>query len=186
MTQHIDLGRVARIAALFALAACSQPEKKPEPAKDVVVTEASFRCIREMTAVRGIFVDNLLGNVAATVAVAQSPSGKSYPPGTLIQVIPTVAMVKHQPGTSPETNDWEFIDLDVTADGARIYGRGFADMKMRNGPTCISCHQPAKASWDLICEQNHGCLPIPLTQAMIRDRQNTDPRCPKIAEARRP
>jgi len=186
MTQRINLWRVMRFAALFALAACSQPEKKPEPAKDVVVTEASFRCIREMTPVRGLFVDNLLGNLAATVAVAQSPTGKAYPPGTLIQVIPTVAMVKHQRGRSPETNDWEFIDLDVTADGTKIFGRGFADMKMRTGVTCISCHQPAKADWDLICEQNHGCLPIPLTQAMIRDRQNTDPRCPQIAAAGRP
>ena len=179
MIKRIVLRPVARLAALLVLAACSQPDTKP--AKEVVITEASFRCIREMTPVRGLFVDNLLGNVAATVAVAQSPAGKTYPPGSLIQVIPTVAMVNHQAGRSPETNDWEFVELGVTAEGTRIIGRGFAELNMSSGPrqNCFGCHQPAKANWDLVCEQDHGCLPIPMTQAMIRDRQNTDPRCAK-------
>ncbi len=51
-------------------------------APSVVVTEESFRCIRDMTPVRGLYVDNLLGDLDATLAVAQSPSGGTYPPGS--------------------------------------------------------------------------------------------------------
>jgi len=32
----------------------------------------------------------------------------------------------------------------------------------------------------MICEQGHGCAPIPVTPAMARAIQNTDPRCPKM------
>lgn len=108
MTSRTDLRLVAILAALCALASCSNPETRPEPKADVIVGEASFRCLRNMTPVRGFFVDNLLGDVAATVAVAQANNGGTYPPGSLVQVIPTTAMVKHQPGHNPETNDWEF------------------------------------------------------------------------------
>jgi hypothetical protein len=202
MPQRIDARLVAGLMALFAFAGCS--DRAPtsadggvtagapasgtataapaEPARNVVITEDSFRCIRDMTPVRGFFVDNLLGDLEATVAVAESPAGKTYPPGTLIQVIPTTALVKHQPGHSPETNDWEFIDLAVNADGATILGRGFADLNMSSGAraNCFNCHEPAKEAWDLICEQGHGCTPIPLTPVMLRGIQNTDPRCPAI------
>jgi hypothetical protein len=134
-----------------------------------------------MTPVRGFFVDNLLGDLDATVAVAQSPTGGTYPPGSLVQVIPTTAMVKHQPGHNPETNDWEFIELAVSADGATILGRGFAELNMRSGANCFACHEPAKAAWDMICEGGaHGCTPIPLTPVMLRAIQNTDARCPTI------
>jgi hypothetical protein len=29
-------------------------------------------------------------------------------------------MVKHQPGHNPTTNDWEFIELEVNAQGAEF------------------------------------------------------------------
>lgn len=59
---------------------------------------------------RGLYVDNLLGDLDATLAAAQSQTGAAYPPGSLVQVIPTTAMVKHQRGHKPETNDWEFFE----------------------------------------------------------------------------
>jgi hypothetical protein len=193
MTQRIDLQLFACLAALFAFAGCSKPVPIKDSAvtttatnavaksvPDVVVTEESFRCIRDMKPVRGLFVANLIGDLEATVAVAESPAGKTFPPGTLIQVVPNSAMVKHRPGHSPETNDWEFFELDITASGAAIRGRGFAALNMRSGLNCFNCHEPAKANWDLICEQTHGCKPVPLTPAMLRAMQNTDPRCPKI------
>ncbi len=187
MTQRIDLRLVAALAVLLVLAGRSQPVRTAEsvkaadvPASDVVVTEGSFRCIRDMTPVRGLFVANLLGDLDATVAFAKSPTGGSWPPGSLIQVVPNSAMVKHQPGHNPETNDWEFIELDVKATGATILGRGFAELNMRAGANCFNCHKPAKATWDLVCEQGHGCIPVPFTQTMLRGIQNTDPRCPKI------
>ncbi len=90
-------------------------------------------------------------------------------------------MVKHQPRHNPETNDWEFFELDFAADGATIVGRGFADLNMRSGANCFACHEPAKAAWDMICEGGgHGCTPIPLTPVMLRALQNTDRRCPAI------
>jgi hypothetical protein len=174
MTQRIDWRLVAGLAALLAFSACSQP------APEVLVTEASFGCIRDMKPVRNFFVANVLGDLDATLAVAESPAGGTYPPGSLIQVIPTTAMVKHEPGRNPETNDWEFIELDVTAQGASILGRGFAELNMRSGPNCFHCHEPAKAAWDMICEQDRGCFPIPLSPPMLLGLQNTDPRCPAI------
>ncbi|MEO8464698.1 MAG: hypothetical protein ABI640_05105 [Gammaproteobacteria bacterium] len=196
MAWQIDRRWMGGVAAIAMLVACSKPvpntgsaEGAPTknasaatatPALSVAVTEASFRCLRDMTPVRDFFVDNLLGDLDATVAVAESPTGGTYPLGSLVQVIPTTAMVKHPPGYSPATNDWEFIELDVKADGVTILGRGFAELNMRSGPNCLGCHKPAKAAWDLICDRSHDCIPIPLTPITLRALQNTDPRCPKI------
>jgi hypothetical protein len=192
MSLRLDARHMIGIAVIIALAAFSGPAATAAPAaksvaaqakgstREVVFNAASFRCIRDLTPVRDFYVDNLLGDVAATVAVAKSPTGKAYPPGSLVVVNPSLAMVKHQPGRNPETNDWEFIELDVTAKGATILGRGFADLNMRSGFNCFNCHKTAKPAWDMICEQTHGCPPIPLTPAMMRGIQNTDPRCPKI------
>jgi hypothetical protein len=185
---------IALLLGLAALAACSEPTERAATTDsaeaalagaaaappEVVVTEASFRCIRDMTPVRGFYVDNLLGELEATVAIAESPTGGVYPPGSMVQLIPTEVMVKHQPGYNAETSDWEFIELDVTADGAAFRGRGFADVNNQFGGNCFNCHRRAEAEWDMICEQTHGCDPIPLTPAMFRGIQNTDPRCPTI------
>jgi hypothetical protein len=180
--------RSIRMAAVIALVAGINPASTAEPAPSslskpaaIQLNEASFRCIRDMKRVRGFFVDNLLGNVDATVAVAESATGGAYPPGSLVQVIPTTAMIKHRPGYNPQTNDWEFIELDVAAKGVTIIGRGFAELNMRSaGLNCFACHQPAKAKWDMICDRTHDCTPIPLTPAMMIALQNTDPRCPKV------
>src|SRR5262249_2270387 len=83
----------------------------------------SFRCITEMTHVRQFYVDNLLGNLDATLAVANSTTGGAYPPGTIIQLIPTEAMVKRDKGFNPVTHDWEFFELDVSKDGTEIRKR---------------------------------------------------------------
>jgi hypothetical protein len=74
----------------------------------------SFRCITDMTHVRQFYVDNVLGNLEATLKVANSATGGTYPPGTLIQLIPTEAMVKREKGFNPVTHDWEFFELDVS------------------------------------------------------------------------
>jgi hypothetical protein len=49
----------------------------------------SFRCITEMTHVRQFYVDNLLGKLDATLAVANSATGGAYPVD--IELIPTDA-----------------------------------------------------------------------------------------------
>ena len=149
----------------------------------------SFRCITEMTHVRQFYVDNLLGNLEATLAVANSATGGTYPPGTVIQLVPTEVMVKRDKGFNPVTHDWEFFELDVSKDGTEIRKRGFAEVVNRFGGNCFGCHIQARPQWDLVCEMDHGCAPIPVTRAMTGALQRTDARCkiqtvsPEDAEA---
>jgi hypothetical protein len=151
----------------------------------------SFRCITEMTHVRHFYVDNLLGNLDATLTVVNSATGGTYPAGSVIQLVPGEAMVKQAKGFSPVTHDWEFFELDVSKDGTQIRKRGFADVVNRFGGNCFGCHIQARPQWDLVCESDHGCAPIPVTRAMSGALQRTDPRCkattvsPEDAEALR-
>ena len=48
------------------------------------ITDETFGCIRDMTPVRGFFVDNLLGDVEATVAAAEAENGAVYPTGSVV------------------------------------------------------------------------------------------------------
>jgi hypothetical protein len=75
------------------------------------------------------------------------------------------------------THDWEFFELDVSADGTKIRTRGFVEVVNRFGGNCFACHIKAQPQWDLICDNSHGCDPIPLTRAMTGALSRTDPRC---------
>ena len=144
---------------------------------EVKVTADSFECLADMTPVRHFYVDNLLGNLDATLAVANSEKGGVYPPGSVVQLVPTEVMVKHAKGWNAATRDWEFFELDVSADGSSIRYRGFADVVNKFGGNCFGCHVKAKPEWDLICEKGHGCDPIPVTAEQILAIQQADPRC---------
>src|SRR5918996_903522 len=87
--------------------------------EDVVVNDDDFKPLAETTAVRGFFVDNVAGDLDATLAVANDPAGGAYPVGTVIQLIPQEAMVKRAPGFDPDSNEWEFFTLEVTAAGTK-------------------------------------------------------------------
>lgn len=187
---------LATCAALSALsfAGCGGSDAPPAAGNDAVETAAdavtapaelpelnidaaSFRCLGEMTAVRHFFVDNLLGELDATIAVAASTDGGVYPPGTVLQLVPTEAMVKHRPGWNAATRDWEFFELDVTAEGSSIRNRGFVDVVNRFGGNCFGCHIKAEPQYDLVCERDHGCDDIPITREQIAEIQAADPRC---------
>jgi hypothetical protein len=142
----------------------------------VKVTDDSFRCITQMTQVRHFYVDNLLGNVSETVAVATAGEG-DYPVGSVLQLMPNEVMIKQQKGFSPATRDWEFFWIDVSKEGSKIYTRGAAEVNNRFGLNCFACHVKAKPEFDFVCEQGHGCDPIPVTRAMFGALQRTDPRC---------
>lgn len=146
-------------------------------ASGVSVDADSFVCLEKMTAVRHFFVDNLLGDLAATVAVAESTDGGVYPPGSVVQLVPTEVMVKHNAGWNEATRDWEFFELDVSAEGSSIRNRGFVDVINRFGGNCLDCHIKAEPKYDLICELDHGCDPIPITREIIAGIQAQDPRC---------
>ena len=66
-------------------AVASPDEVLLEPGK-LPVTSETFTCIRDMTKVRGFYVDNLKGNLEATLAVANSETGGIYPPGSVVQL----------------------------------------------------------------------------------------------------
>ncbi len=151
----------------------------PPPATKVVVTEADFKCIRDLTPVRGFFVGNLLGDAEGTLKVANAGAGV-YPPGSVVQLVPTEAMVKHEAGWNAATSDWEYFELLVAPGSTRINVRGGAEVVNRFGGSCHTCHAAAAPTRDLICEQGHGCAPIPITPVMARAIQNTDARCAAI------
>ncbi len=141
------------------------------------ISGKTFSCIRDMTKVRGFYVDNLKDDLEGTLAVANSEIGGVYPSGSVVQLVPGEVMVKHKEGFSPATNDWEFFELDVSEQGSEIRKRGFVDVVNRFGGNCFACHIQAKPQWDMICEDTHGCEAIPITKKMIDLIQRTDPRC---------
>ncbi|MBI2993284.1 MAG: hypothetical protein HYY48_03810 [Gammaproteobacteria bacterium] len=160
--------------------------------KQLAVGDDTFGCISDMKKVKHFFVDNLLGDLDGTVAVANSATGGVYPPGTVLQLIPTEVMIKQKPGFSPATKDWEFFELEVSPEGSKIRTRGFAQVNNRFGGNCFGCHVKARPEFDFVCELDHGCDPIPVTRPMIAALQHTDPRCksagpvsPEDAEALR-
>jgi hypothetical protein len=101
-----------------------------------------------------------------------------YPIGTILQLLPFEAMVKHPRETFPKTNGWEFFALDVSAAGTKIRDRGDNVVNLSQGVTCLSCHEPA-ARYDFVCEKGHGCAPIPLGDQKIAELQGADARCAK-------
>ena len=68
-------------------------------------------------------------------------------------------------------------DLNLSPDGSTIRVRGSSDVNNRFGGNCFTCHVKARAEFDLVCDNNHGCDPIPITRAMSGALQRTDPRC---------
>ena len=165
--------------ALFMAFANAQP---------VEVNKDSFKCLTEMTPVRGFFIDNLLGNHAETLKAAEAEKNVVYPVGSVVQLVPTEVMVKREKGFNAVTKDWEFFELAVSDKGSEITVRGAFETVNKFGGNCFGCHIKAKPEFDLICEKDHGCDPITfekegktitLTQQMIEGVQAMDPRCAK-------
>jgi hypothetical protein len=158
-------------------AALEQTVTAETPIPSENITAASFGCISDLTPVDRFFVGNLNGNLEATVAVAKSKTGGVYPAGSVVQLVPGEVMVKRVAGYNAKTKDWEFFELDASKSGTSIRKRGADGVINRFGGNCLECHEKAKPQWDLICQLDHGCDPIPLTTEMIRALQKTDPRC---------
>jgi hypothetical protein len=140
------------------------------------ISDSSFKCITEMTHVRHFYVDNLAGHLAGTVKVAQAGTG-AYPVGSVLQLVPNEVMVKRETGFNAATHDWEFLDLNISPTNSTIRVRGVQDVNNRFGGNCFTCHVKARPEFDLVCDNNHGCDPIPITRAMSGALQRTDPRC---------
>ncbi|TDJ42905.1 MAG: hypothetical protein E2O54_00670 [Gammaproteobacteria bacterium] len=161
----------------FTFVAGATAESVAVPSAGIDVEAENFVCLQDMTRVRHFYVDNLLGDLEGTLTVAHSPTGGTYPAGSMVQLVPTEVMVKHKPGWNTATRDWEFFELDVSEAGTSIRKRGFVDVVNRFGGNCFGCHLQARPEWDLICEQGHGCDTIPITREQIAEIQKADPRC---------
>jgi hypothetical protein len=145
------------------------------PLPEVAPTAADFVNINKMKRVGDHFIGSLNGNLDAALAVARKPKGAVYPVGTVIQLIPTEAMVKRHKGYSPETGDWQFFSLNVSPTGTQIESSG-ASVKNFLGGDCASCHRAAAPHFDFVCEKGHGCAPIGVSDELIASIQKDDPR----------
>jgi hypothetical protein len=141
---------------------------------DVAPIAADFVNINTMARVGDHFVGSLNGHLADVVRVAGSKTGGVYPVGSVIQLIPTEAMVKRHEGYSPATGDWEFFQLSLSPTGTVIAHSG-ARVKNFFGGDCASCHRAAASRFDFVCG-NHGCAPLGLTAERIARIQASDPR----------
>ena len=150
-----------------------------DASKKIAVDEETFRCLTDMekTELGAYFVDNVLGNIDETLAVANSSDGGEFPAGSLISLVPTEVMIKHEAGWNEATNDWEFFELNVSGEGSTIVSRGTTEVINQFGGNCFGCHTLARPEWDLICGSDHGCAPLPITRETIVNIQNGDPRC---------
>jgi hypothetical protein len=169
------LAETGKVSCFAALLLCVSSAYAGEP--KYKADGSTFQCITKMTSVKHYFVGNLADNLKGTVAVAQAGRGE-FPEGSVLQLIPNEVMVKQQKGFSPKTNDWEFFALDTDKDGTKIVSHGAEEVNNFLGLNCFGCHQAARAEFDLVCEQDHGCAPLPVTRAMFHAIQHTDPRCP--------
>lgn len=149
-------------------------------ADDVVVSEKSFGCVLDLPKIRNTRIQNLDPEKLkeATRIFKDSVPDKEYPTGTILQLLPTEAMVKHDRGAFPNTHGWEFFALKVSADGTTILDRGDKVLNTSLKKPCLGCHSPA-AKFDFVCEKGHGCAPVPLTDQKIAEMQAADPRCKK-------
>ncbi len=154
----------------------AQAPSAPNAAEDLEMQASDFRSILTMTKVRGFYIDNKLGHLDEALRVANSPTGGIYPVGTIIQLIPTEVMVKRRKGFNATTRDWEFFFVGVSAAGTEIKSRGANSVRNGFGLGCQSCHAAADPKWDMICEDDHGCAPLPFTDSQIETIQNSDPR----------
>ncbi|MEX2132019.1 MAG: hypothetical protein WD772_11080, partial [Pseudohongiellaceae bacterium] len=148
--------------------------------KQIPVTDDTFKCLAQMTKAEGTayYVDNLLGDINATLSVATSATGGKFPPGSVVSMVPNEVMIKHQEGWNPVSGDWEYFMLNVSANGSSIASRGGVEVVNRAG-SCMGCHALARPEWDSICSNDHGCAPIPFTREQIMAVQAADPRCLK-------
>ena len=149
-------------------------------ADDLVVTEKTFGCLLDQPKVRNTRIQNPdPEKLKEAIRIFQdSVPSKDYPKGTILQLIPTEAMVKHDRSAFPRTNGWEFFALKVSADGTTIVDRGDQVVNASLKKQCFECHSPG-AKFDYVCEKGHGCAPIPVTDQQIAAIQAADPRCKK-------
>src|SRR5437868_14554839 len=123
-------------------------------AQDVTVSETSFGCILDWPKIRNTYFkhSNPEKLKEAMRIFRDSVPDKQYPVGTILQLVPFEAMVKHPLEKFPNSNGWEFFALEVSEAGTKIRDRGDHVVNLVLGAPCLTCHQPAKR-FDFVCEK---------------------------------
>src|SRR5580700_7026589 len=114
-------------------------------AHDLVITEKSFGCVLDLPKVRNTRIQNPDPEKLkeAVRIFRDSVPDKEYPTGTILQLIPGEAMVKHDRAAFPNTRGWEFFALKVTKKGTEIQDRGDKVLNTTLKKPCLDCHSPA-------------------------------------------
>jgi hypothetical protein len=113
-------------------------------ADDIAVSEQSFDCILDWPKVRNTHINNAdpAKLKEAMRIFRDSLRNSEYPVGTILQLLPYEAMVKHPRGTFPKTNGWECFSLDVSATlhrgGHRLATLAFAAGRIPSGSDMLS------------------------------------------------
>lgn len=174
-----SLGLRATALAAISLVACAEDAAVGPPAAplDFAATASDFECLKNWERVRNIRLTNKLGRIDEALALARDPQpGGEYPVGTIIQLFPGEAMVKRGPDFDPENHNWEYFELITSASGTEIRKRGRDEIINMFGGQCFGCHAAAR-DFDFICEDDHGCVDLPVDGAQIAVLQDLDPRC---------
>jgi hypothetical protein len=85
-------------------------------ARLLTILPQSFDCILEWPKVRNTRIKHSDPEKLkeATRIFGDSMPDREYPVGTILQLVPFEAMVKHPREKFPKTNGWEFFSLDVS------------------------------------------------------------------------
>src|SRR4029453_14938558 len=83
-------------------------------AADVSVSEQTFGCILDWPQVRNTRIKHADPKelAGALGTFPKSVPNQDYPVGTILQLVPFEAMVKHPREKFPKTNGWEFFALE--------------------------------------------------------------------------
>lgn len=166
------------MCSTIAVGGCGGGENAAPAPSDFAAQASDFECLQNWDKVRNFRITNKLGYTDEALALARRPEpGKQYPVGTIIQIFPGEAMVKRGPDFDPDNHSWEYFQLNVSAGGTEIVKRGRDEVVNFLNLNCFTCHSAAR-DFDFICEEDHGCVKLPVTGEQIAHSQDTDPRCP--------
>ena len=107
-------------------------------AQDLTVTEQTFGCILDWSKVRNTRLKHADPEKLkeAIRIFRDSVPDKEYPVGTILQLVPFEAMVKHPHEKFPNTNGWEFFALEVSEAGTTIRDRRDHVVNLSQEATC--------------------------------------------------
>lgn len=164
---------------VLALFACATPAGAGR--RDFVPQASDFRCLTDGRRVEGhdVFVFGSSPRVVrkAVHLLRENRPHRRFPVGTILQLVPFEAMVKRGKGYNTPADDWEFFSLDVSSGTTKIKAAGRAEVtNVFNHESCERCHGGAKR-FDLVCDTDHGCAPLGVSDSVIRAVQAGDPRC---------